>query len=195
MQISNAVARAEMLSYFKVRAEGKQINNVEEYEQHLYKVIVQHLNVFGGEDLLEQELTESKLEGFEYLTWMAAVECYEIKHDLPRRLSQLRFDLALKVNNKHKDVNLIDLNKDIIVLKSRLPAEYKTLGSYSEYEFHLYKFINETFSGNKQTDYDTCYWGDLVRLYELENRLPLICRELINLERYRGIRRLRQIVS
>tara|TARA_R110000850_G_scaffold37134_3_gene97669 strand:+ start:55 stop:642 length:588 start_codon:yes stop_codon:yes gene_type:complete len=195
MQVSNDVARAEMLSYFKVRAEGKQINNVEEYEKHLYKVIVQHLNVFSGEDLLEQELTEGKQEGFEYLTWMAAVECYEIKHDLPRRLSQLRFDLDLKVNKKHKDVNLIDLNKGIIALKSRLPAEYKTLSSYSEYEFHLYKFINETFSGKKQTDYDICYWGDLVRLYELENRLPLICRELISLERYRGIRRLRQKVS
>lgn len=145
--------------------------------------------------MLEQDTTEGKLEGFKYFTWMAAVECYEIKHDLPRRLSKLRFDLALKVNKKHKDVNLIDLNKDIIVLKSRLPAEYKTLSSYSKYEFHLYKFINETFSGNKQTDYDICYWGDLVRLYELENRLPLICRELISLERYRGIRRLRQKMS
>jgi hypothetical protein len=51
------------------------------------------------------------------------------------------------------------------------------------------------FSGNKQADYDKCYWGGLVRLYELENRLPLICRELISLERYRGIRRLRQEVS
>ncbi|MBA6356488.1 MULTISPECIES: hypothetical protein [unclassified Colwellia] len=150
MQISNDVARAEMLSFFKARAEDKQINSTEDYEKHLYKVIVQHLNVFSGEYLLEQELTEGKQEGFEYLTWMAAVECYEIKHDLPRRLSQLRFDLDLKVNNKHKYVNLIDLNKDIIVLKSRLPAEYKTLGSYSEYKFHLYKFINETFSGKKK---------------------------------------------
>jgi hypothetical protein len=195
MQISNDVARAEILRFFKVRAEDKQINSTEDYENNLYKVIVQHLNVFSGEDLLEQEAIKGKLEEFEYLTWMAAVECYEIKYDLPRRLSQLRFGLALKVNNKHKDVNLIDLNKDIIVLKSRLPAEYKTLGSYSEYEFHLYKFINETFSGKKQTDYDICYWGDLVRLYELENRLPLICSELISLERYRGIRRLRQKMS
>ncbi|MBA6350054.1 hypothetical protein [Colwellia sp. BRX8-9] len=195
MQISNDVARAEILSFFKVRAEDKQINNVEEYEKHLYKVIVQHLNVFSGEDLLEQELTESKLEEFEYLTWVAAVECYEIKYDLPRRLSQLRFDLALKVNKKHKNVNLIDLNKDIIALKSRLPAEYKTLSSYNEYEFHLYKFISENFSGNKQADYDKCYWGDLVRQYELENRLPLISRELIGLERYRGIRRLRRKAS
>jgi hypothetical protein len=195
MQISDDVARAEILSFFKVRAEDKQINNVEEYEKHLYKVIVQHLNVFSGEDLLEQEVVKVKLEEFEYLTWMAAVECYEINHDLPRRLSQLRFDLALKVNKKNKNVNLIDLNKDIIVLRYRLPAEYKALSSYSEYEFHLYKFINETFSGNEQTDYDICYWGDLVRLYELENRLPLICRELISLERYRGIRKLRQGVS
>ncbi|PKI17974.1 hypothetical protein [Colwellia sp. 12G3] len=195
MQISNDVTRSEMLNFFKVRAEDKQINSTEDYEKHLYKVIVQHLNVFSGEDLLEQDTTEGKLEGFEYLTWMAALECYEIKHDLPRRLSKLRFDLGLKVNKKHKNVNLIDLNKDIIVLKYRLPAEYKALGSYSEYEFHLYKFINETFSGNKQADYDKCYWGDLVRLYELENRLPLICRELISLERYRGIRKLRQEVS
>ncbi len=126
---------------------------------------------------------------------MAAVEYYEIQHGLPRLLSQKRFDLDNKVNKKHKDVSLIDLNKDIIVLKYRLPAEYKTLGSYREYEFHLYKFINETFSGNKQTDYDIGYWGDLVRLYELENRLPLTCRELISLERYRGIRKLRQKMS
>ena len=195
MQISNDVARAEMLSFFKVRAEDKQINNAEEYEKHLYKVIVQDLNVFSGEDLLDQEIAEGNLGEFEYLPWMAAVEYYEIKHGLPRRLSQLRFELAIKVKKEHKDVNLIDLNKDIIVLKYRLPTEYKALGSYSEYEFHLYKFINETFSGNKQTDYDICYWGDLVRLYELENRLPLISRELIGLERYRGIRRLRRKVS
>jgi hypothetical protein len=91
MQISDDVARAEILSFFKVRAEDKQINNVEEYEKHLYKVIVQHLNVFSGEDLLEQEIVKAK--------------------------------------------------------------------------------------------------------YELENRLPLICRELISLERYRGIRKLRRRVS
>jgi hypothetical protein len=195
MQISNDIVRAEMLRFFKVRAENKQINSTEDYEKYLYQVIVQHLNVFSGEDLLEQEITEDKLEEFEYLTWMAAVEYYEIKHDLPRRLSKLRFDLDLKVNKKQKDVSLIDLNKDIIVLKYRLPAEYKVLGSYGEYEFHLYKFINETFSGNKKTDYDIGYWGDLVRLYELENRLPLICSELISLERDRGIRRLRQRMS
>ena len=195
MQISPDLAKTEMLQYFKVRTEGKKINNAEDYEKYLYKVIVQHLNAFSREDLLEQETTESKLEEFECLTWMAAVEYYEIKHDLPRRLSKLRFDLNLKVNKKNEHVNLIDLNKDIIVLKYRLPAEYKTLGSYSEYEFHLYKFINETFSGNKQTDYDIGYWGDLVRLYELENRLPLICSELISLERDRGIRRLRRRVS
>jgi len=195
MQISSDVIRAEMLRFFNVRAEDKKINNAEDYEKHLYKVIVQHLNVFSGEDLLEQEITEINLERFEYLTWMAAVEYYEIQYNLPRRLSKLRFDLDLQVTKKHKGVNLIDLNKDIIVLKYSLPAEYKALGSYSEYEFHLYKFINETFSGKKQTDYDICYWGDLVRLYELENRLPLICRELISLERYRGIRRLRQKVS
>ncbi len=195
MQISNDVARSEMLSFFKVRAEDKQINSDDDYEKHLYKVIVQHLNVFSGKDLLEQERTEIKLERFEYLTWMAAVEYYEIQYNLPRRLSKLRFDLDLKVNKKNEHVNLIDLNKDIIVLKYRLPAEYKVLGSYSEYEFHLYKFINETFSGNKQTDYDISYWGDLVRLYELENRLPLICCELISLERYRGIIRLRQNAS
>lgn len=123
---------------------------------------------------------------------MAAVEYYEIKHDLPRKLSQLRFELN---REEQKGVNLIDLNKDIIVLKYRLPEGYKALGSHGEYEFHLYKFINETFSENKQADYDIYYWGDLVRLYELENRLPLISRELIGLERYRGVRRLRQIRS
>ncbi|WP_435274183.1 hypothetical protein ACMAZF_12745 [Psychrobium sp. nBUS_13] len=86
MQISNDVARSKMLSFFKVRAEDKQINNAEEYEKHLYKVIVQHLNLFTGDNWGE----------FEYLTWMAAVEYYEIKHDLPRRLSQLRFELEQK---------------------------------------------------------------------------------------------------
>ncbi len=195
MHISHEVARVEILSFFKARAEDKQINSDDDYEKHLYKVIVQHLNVFSGKDLLEQEVGKDKLKEFEYLTWMAAVEYYEIKHDLPRRLSKLRFDLDLKVNKKNEHVNLIDLNKDIIVLKYRLPAEYKALGSYSEYEFHLYKFINETFSGNKQTDYDIGYWGNLVRLYELENRLPLICSELISLERNRGIRRLRRKAS
>lgn len=43
MQISNDVVRSEMLRFFKGRTEDKQINNAEDYEKHLYKVIVQHL--------------------------------------------------------------------------------------------------------------------------------------------------------
>ncbi|WP_019027538.1 hypothetical protein [Colwellia piezophila] len=184
MKISHDVARTEMLQYFNVRAEDKKINNAEDYEKHLYKVIVQHLNLFTGGNWGE----------FEYLTWMAAIEYYEIKNYLPRKLSQLRFELG---GEKDKTVNRIDSNKDIIVLKYKLPTEYKVLSSYCEYEFHLYKVMYERFSRNKEVDieYDNLYWGGLVKLYELENNLPLIFAEIIELERYRGIRRLRQVVS
>ncbi len=71
MKIYQDVVRAEMLSFFKVRAENKQINNAEDYEKNLYKSIVQHLNAFSRGDLLEQGITEGKQEEFEYLTWMA----------------------------------------------------------------------------------------------------------------------------
>ncbi len=190
MNITNEILKSEMLNYFKVRAEDKKINNIEEYEKQLYKVIVQHFTVFEGQlESISQKVNDNE---FEYVTWMAAVEYYEVNNDLPRLLSKIRFKLARIVNTNDRHENLIVWNKDIIALKYRLPTKYKALSSYSEYEFFTYKSINETFSEKKQPGFDPYYWGILARLYELENKLPLIYSELINLERNRGIRKLRE---
>jgi len=86
MKITIEAAKTEKIIYYCARAEGKEISSSEEYEQVLYKVAVQHLNIFN----------ENNWGEFEYLTWMAAVEHYEIKHGLPRKLSKLRFELEKK---------------------------------------------------------------------------------------------------
>ncbi len=192
MQISNDVAKSKMLSFFKARAEGKKISNAEEYEKHLYKVIVQHLNLFTGDNWGE----------FEYLTCMAAIEFYEIKNNLPRKLSQLRFELEEKhvgffVLENENDIQVTDRLQRIESLQARLPSNYKAIDSFSEYEFHVHKAIDERF-GNykaKDTDYNVDYWYDLVSLYELENNLPLRAGQLFCTERFVGFRKLRQQVS
>jgi hypothetical protein len=192
MEISNDVARAEMLSFFKVRAEGKEIYTDEDYEKHLYKVIVQHLNIFADNNWGE----------FEYLTWMAAVEYYEIKHYLPRRLSQLRFELEQKhvgffVSDNENDIKTTDRLQLIESLKARLPVNYKAIYSFSEYEFHVHKAIDERFGHFKAKDnrYNFDYWYDLVNLYELENNLPFRAGQLFCTERFVGFRSLRLKVS
>ena len=192
MNITNVVAKTEMLKFFRIRAEGKKITNAEDYEKHLYKVIVQHLNIFA----------ENNWGEFEYLTWMAAVEFYEIKHDLPRRLSQLRFELEQKhvgffVSDNENDIKATDRLQRIESLKSRLPVNYKAIDSFSEYEFHVHKAIDERF-GNytpKESGYNFDYWYDLVSLYELERNLPFRSGQLFCTERFVGFRRLRHKMS
>lgn len=192
MQISNDVARTSMLSFFRARAEDKQINNGEDYEKHLYKVIVQHLNLFTG----------GNLGDLEYLPWMAAVEYYEIQHNLPRKLSQLRFELEEKhlgffVSENENDIQATDRLQRIELLKARLPAKYKAIDYFCEYEFHVHKVIDERF-GNytvKESGYNFDYWYDLVSLYELENNLPFKAEQLFCTERFVGFRNYRQEVS
>lgn len=192
MQISNDVARSKMLSFFKARAEDKKINNAEEYEKHLYQVIVQHLNLFTGNNWGE----------FEYLTWMAAVEYYEIQNDLPRKLSRLRFELEEKhvgffISESENDIQATDRLQRIVSLKTRLPANYQAIDSFAEYEFHIHKTIDERFGNYKPKDnnYNVGYWHDLVNLYELENNLPLRAGQLFCTERFLGFRKVRRQVS
>lgn len=192
MKISHNVAKSEMLNFFNVRAEDKKIRNIEGYEALLYKVIVQHLNLFTGNNWGK----------FEYLTWMAAVEYYEIKHDLPRKLSQLRFELEQKhigffVSENENEPNATDRLESIELLKSRLPANYKVIDSFSEYEFHLHKSIDMKFSyyNSEDSSYSADYWYDLVRLYELENNLPFRSGQLFCTERFVGFRKLKQEMS
>jgi len=133
---------------------------------------------------------------------MAAVEYYEIKHDLPRKLSQLRFELEQKhvgffVYDNENDIEATDRLQRIESLRAHLPANYKAIDYFSEYEFHVHKVIDERF-GNytpKESGYNFDYWYDLVRLYELENKLPFRAGQLFCTERFVGFRKLRQKLS
>ena len=192
MKVSHNVARSEMLNFFKCRAEGKVIKNLEDYKKHLYKVIVKHLNLFTGDNWGQ----------FEYLTWMAAVEYYEIKHGLPRKLSQLRFELEEKhvgffVSDNENDLQAPDRLERITLLKARLPDVYIVIGSFPEYEFHIHKVIDVRFCNYMPEDceYNINYWSDLVHLYELENGLPFRAGQLFCTERFIGFRLLRQGLS
>jgi len=192
MKISNDIARSEKLKFFKARAEDHKIGSDEDYEKHLYKVIVQHLNIFA----------ENNWGNFEYLKWMAAVEYYEIKHNLPRKLSQLRFELEEKhvgffISEDENNIEVADRLQRIEILKGNLPANYIAIESLSEYEFHTHKVIDERFGHFKEKDskYNFGYWYDLVSLYELENNLPFRLGQLFSTERFVGFRKLRQGLS
>lgn len=133
---------------------------------------------------------------------MAAVEYYEIKHDLPRRLSQLRFELEQKhvgffVSENENDIQAKDRLDRIAILKSRLPVSFNAIDSFAEYEFHLHKVIDERFGNYKPIDnnYNVDYWYDLVSLYELENELPFRLGQLLCTERFVGFKKLRQKMS
>ncbi|TPH15871.1 hypothetical protein [Litorilituus lipolyticus] len=187
MNITMAAAKTAKVVYFCQRADGKEIRNKEEYERYLYKVIVQHLNV----------LDKNNWGQFEYLTWMAAVELYEIKHNLPSKLSNLRFELE----QNHIGFFIEGKTKSIVESHiANLPNKFKRLGSIAEYEFYVYAITDEMLLKTRRnsfppSEYNIDYFHDLVRLYELENNLPLLSEQLYCTDRFRYFRKLRQDLS
>lgn len=203
MEITEAMAKKEMLKFYKARAEDKVITSGDEYEMHLYKCIVSHLNKLNGDNWGK----------FEYLTWMAAVEYYEIDNDLPRKLWRLIFELEskpdhtfLKFNEKEQDPEEESIaEKTLRYLKKKMPEGYKPITTYAEYEYHLHKvmdvrfdaffakYTDERFLGYELEDqyYNPNYWRHLVEIYEYENNLPRRSSQIDNIERFGGFRQLR----
>lgn len=187
MKITTKAARTAKIIFYCARAEGKEISSSEEYEQVLHKVAVQHLNIFNQDNWGE----------FEYLTWMAAVELYELKYNLPRQLSNLRFELE----QKHIGFFIEGETKPSPnTLIANLPKHFERLSSIAEYEFYLYKTTDEILLKTRRNSFPQCeynvdYYRDLVRLYEIENDLPLLSEQLYCTDRFRYFRRLRQKMS
>lgn len=187
MNITMKAAKTAKTIFYCARAEGKEIRSSEEYERLLYKVAVQHLNIFN----------EDNWGQFEYLTWMAAVELYELQYNLPPQLSNLRFELE----QKHLGFFIEGETKSSLnTLIAHFPKHFARLSSIAEYEFYLYKTTDEMLLKTRRNSFPRCednvdYYRNLVRLYEIENDLPLLSEQLYCTDRFRYFRKLRQNMS